>query len=77
MNGLAAHGGDVNVIVQMKDDGQTYVYIYDDCEASRHELYRELKRQGEDPELSITFREARDLSWKVYRTFCERLGAAR
>lgn len=71
---LFANKGSVNVIAQIRDDGQRYVYLYDDAEASRHELYRELKRQGLDQELSITVREARDLSWRVYRAFCERCG---
>lgn len=53
----------INVLALVKNDGERYVFLYDDKSAP--EMIKQLMKQSEDPELSLTPYDAAVLSQKV------------
>ena len=57
------YGKPVNLLALVKNDGERYIFLYDD--QSARAMIEELMGQSEDPELSLTPYDAAVLSQKV------------
>lgn len=61
---------ELNVLAFMKDEGERFIFYYDDEPESQIALLQTLGRMAADPDLSLTWYDAALLSKKVRNDQC-------